>query len=224
MPHTPGHVDVKNPDVNITNIPSPDFLKMFGELSNKTSSNQTQTQAIDRNFMDNFLLRNRQGAMLPATFLDALVDRIMERVQSEGGPMNESLQNLMNIIGSRTGKPMDAIMQGLTMQSGVPGTIGQPSPTGPPSPPGPTSGVPGTAAYQKAQRLQDPRLDASMMAGMRPGDTFSNSPLPPQLMNPNLGSVPFGQNTAMSPQEFSNFITKTQNLKEQARQTYTPGM
>ena len=131
MPHTPGHVDVKNPDVNITNIPSPDFLKMFGELSNKTSSNQTQTQAIDRNFMDNFLLRNRQGAMLPATFLDALVDRIMERVQSEGGPMNESLQNLMNIIGSRTGNPMDAIMQGLTMESGVPGTIGQPSPTGP---------------------------------------------------------------------------------------------
>jgi len=116
------------------------------------------------------------------------------------------------------------IMQGLTMQSGVPGTI-RTTPGQPSMPlPTPTSGVPGTAAYQKDQRLQDPRLDASMMAGMRPGDTFSNSPLPPQLMNPNLGSVPFGQNTAMSPQEFANFVSKTQGLKDQSRQTYTPGM
>ena len=104
-----------------------------GDVLRNIFANPEQTpQAMDRNFMDNFLLRDRQGAMLPATFLDALVDRIMERVQSEGGPMNESLQNLMNIMGARTGNFMDDIMKGLMMQSGVPGRIGQPSFAGPP--------------------------------------------------------------------------------------------
>ena len=141
MPHTPGHKDKRKssdgttPQEAITAIldlfRQPVPSNIFANPEQNLNPNLPSPQAIDRNFMDNFLLRDRQGAMLPATFLDALVDRIMERVQSEGGPMNESLQNLMNIIGSRTGNPMDAIMQGLTMQSGVPGTIGQPSPTGP---------------------------------------------------------------------------------------------
>ena len=41
MPPVPGHVDEKNPDVNIANMPSPEFLKMleaqklFSELTGK---------------------------------------------------------------------------------------------------------------------------------------------------------------------------------------------
>tara|TARA_Y100000401_G_scaffold115044_1_gene118041 strand:- start:2505 stop:3158 length:654 start_codon:yes stop_codon:yes gene_type:complete len=154
MPHKPGHKDKrKSSDGTTPQEAMTAILDLFRQVADNpinnpmgalTSSNifanpeqnlnpnLPSPQAIDRNFMDNFLLRDRQGAMLPATFLDALVDRIMERVQSEGGPMNESLQNLMNIMGARTGNFMDDIMKGLMMQSGVPGRIGQPSFAGPP--------------------------------------------------------------------------------------------
>ena len=248
MPHVPGHT-TNQPFSGVLPSDKPSARKsnasFINQLTNLFKTNlqsqlkanknlfdayRTADQELDALSLTNFIPGGQStfGLPYPDPDREPIIRSVLERI----------LQDTSNISPFSSIEDLtQKIMEGLTMQSGAPGTIGrtpgQPSmPFSTPMIDGRTtpvktrsaSGVPGTAAYQKDQRLQDPRLDAFMMAGMRPGDTFSNSPLPPQLMNPNLGSVPFGQNTAMSPQEFANFVSKTQGLKDQSRQTYTPGM
>ena len=235
MPHVPGHT-TNQPFSGVLPSDKPSARKsnasFINQLTNLFKTNlqsqlkanknlfdayRTADQELDALSLTNFIPGGQStfGLPYPDPDREPIIRSVLERI----------LQDTSNISPFSSIEDLtQKIMEGLTMQSGAPGTIGS-TPGQPSMPlPTPTSGVPGTAAYQKDQRLQDPRLDAFMMAGMRPGDTFSNSPLPPQLMNPNLGSVPFGQNTAMSPQEFANFVSKTQGLKDQSRQTYTPGM
>ena len=235
MPHIPGHT-TNQPFSGVLPSDKPSARKsnasFINQLTNLFKTNlqsqlkanknlfdayRTADQELDALSLTNFIPGGQStfGLPYPDPDKEPIIRSVLERI----------LQDTSNISPFSSIEDLtQKIMEGLTMQSGAPGTIGR-TPGQPSMPlPTPTSGVPGTAAYQKDQRLQDPRLNASMMAGMRPGDTFSNSPLPPQLMNPNLGSVPFGQNTAMSPQEFANFVSKTQGLKDQSRQTYTPGM